>query len=95
MVSRRSPDEIALQLLDCVEDKGEASKWDLIKVLGNDTQFRIWVENFFLEERVLEERREGRYYFYRKTVRGELLHRILRNGNMIKIFNRISGKRLR
>jgi hypothetical protein len=33
---RRTPDVIALQLLGCVEERGEATKWDLIKVLGNE-----------------------------------------------------------
>ena len=95
MSHRRSPDEIALELLDVVAEKGEASKWDLIKVLGNDTQFRVWVDDFFLPEKVLEERRDGRNYFYRLTERGVLFHRLLKSGNMIKIFNRISGKRLK
>ena len=59
MAPRRSPDIIALELLNCVEENGEATKWDLIKVLGNETQFRIWIENFFLREKVLVERREA------------------------------------
>ena len=84
-----------MELLDVVAMKGEASKWDLVKVLGNDTQFRIWVDDFLLPEKVLEERRDGRNYFYRLTERGFLFHRLLKSGNMIKIFNRISGKRLK
>ncbi|UCD45570.1 MAG: hypothetical protein JSV27_03545 [Candidatus Bathyarchaeota archaeon] len=95
MASRRTPDDIALQLLDRVEEKGEATKWDLIKVLGNEAQFKLWVEDFLLPEKVLEERRDGRNYFFKKTERGELFHRLLRSGNLIKLFNRISGKRLR
>jgi len=92
---RRSPDTIALELLNTVEEKGEATKWDLIKVLGNETQFRIWIEGFFLPERVLVERREGRHYFYEKTERGELFHTLLKRGNIIKLFTRISGRRLK
>jgi predicted transcriptional regulator len=92
---RRTPDTIALELLDCVVEKGEASKWDLIKVLGNDAQFRKWIDGFFLPEGVLTERREGRNYFYRITERGELFHRLLRSGNLIKLFTRVSGKRLK
>jgi len=92
---RRTPDTIALELLDCVAEKGEATKWDLIKVLGNDTQFRKWIEEFFLLEGVLEERREDRNYFYTMTERGELFHRLLKSGNLIKLFNRVSGGRLR
>ena len=93
--TRRAPDEIALELLNAIEEKNETSKWDLIKILGNDTQFRIWIEDFFLPEKVLEERREGRNYYYTMTERGKLFHRLLKSGNMIKIFNRVSGKRLK
>ena len=85
---------IALDLLNCVESKGKATKWDLIKVLGNEVQFTLWIEKFFLPEKVLVEIREGRNRFYMKTERGELFHLMLKNGNIIKLFNRISGKRL-
>ena len=95
MAPRRTPDTIALELLDAVEERGEATKWDLIKVLGNEAQFKIWIEDFLLPEKVLQERREGRNYFYTMTERGELLHRLLRSGNLIKIFRRVSGRRLR
>jgi len=95
VTKRRSPDTIALELLNIFEEKIEASKWDLIKVLGNDTQFNIWIEDFFLPEKVLEERREGRNYYYTMTERGKLFHRLLKSGNMIKIFNKVSGKRLK
>ena len=95
MAPRRAPDTIALQLLECVEERGEATKWDLIKVVGNEAQFKIWIEDFLLPEKVLMERREGRNYFYTMTERGELLHRLLKSGNLIKIFRRVSGRRLR
>ncbi len=95
MPPRRSPDTIALELLNTVEDRGEATRWDLIKVLGNEAQFRIWIANFFLTEKVLVERREGRNYFYAKTERGELFHTLLKRGNIIKLFTRISGRRLK
>jgi len=86
---------IALDLLNCVEEKGEASKWDLIKVLGNETQFILWIERFFLVEKVLVERREGRNYFYKKTERGELFHKLLRSSSLIKLFSSVSGRRLK
>jgi len=95
VASRRSPNTIALQLLDCVDEKGEATKWDLIKILGNETQFRIWIERFFLHEMVLEERREGRHYFYSKTERGERFHKLLKSWDIMKLFKSVSGKRLR
>ena len=95
MASRRSPDTIALELLNCIEEKGEATKWDLIKVLGNETQFRIWIEKFLLLEKVIVERREGGHYYYRKTERGQIFHKLLKSGNLIKLFSSISGRRLR
>ena len=95
MAPRRTPAMIALELLDCVEANDEASKWDLIKALGNEAQFGVWIEGFFLVDGILEERREGRNYFYGKTERGELLHKLLRSGFMIRVFSRVSGKKLR
>ncbi|MCW4051114.1 MAG: hypothetical protein NWE89_15435 [Candidatus Bathyarchaeota archaeon] len=95
MSNRHTPDTIALELLDAFDERGEATKWDLIKVRGNDTQFKIWIEDFLLPERVLVERRDGRNYFYTMTERGELFHKLLRNGNLIRLFNRVSGKRLK
>jgi predicted transcriptional regulator len=95
VATRRTPDAIALQLLDRVEERGEVTKWDLIKVLGNEAQFKTWIEDFLLPEKVLVERREGRHYFYMMTERGELLHRLLKSGNLIKVFRRVSGRRLK
>ena len=43
----------AIELPSCAGEKGEAAKWDLIKVLGNETQWTIWIEEFFLCEGVL------------------------------------------
>jgi hypothetical protein len=94
LASRRPPSIIALELLNCIEEKREATKWDLIKVLGNETQFSIWIEKFFIPEKVIIERREGTHYYYRKTERGELFHSLLKSGNLIKLFNSISGRRL-
>ena len=95
MLPRRTPALIALEILDCVDANKEASKWDLVKVLGNEAQFGVWVERFFLVDGILVERREGRNYFYGKTERGELLHKLLRSGFMIRVFSRVSGKKLR
>jgi len=92
--SKRSPRQIALELLDCIDDKGEASRWDLIKILGNTWQFHHWVEDFLMKEKFVEERRESRSRFYRKTEAGELFHQLLRNGKMIRALSRVSGKRL-
>ena len=95
VVSRRSPNSIALELLDCIEEREQATKWDLVKVLGNETQFRLWITKFFIKEKVIVERREGRRYYYTKTERGELLHKLLKSGNLIKLFTSLSGRRLK
>ena len=58
-------------------------------------RFRIWIEEFFLREKVIVERREGEHYFYKKTERGELFHKLLKSGNLIKLFSSISGRKLR
>lgn len=92
--SKRSPSQIALELLNCIDEKGEASRWDLIKILGNTWQFHHWVEDFLMKEKFVEERRQSRNRFYRKTESGELFHQLLRNGKMVKALLRVSGKRL-
>jgi len=93
---RRSPRKIALELLDCIEEKeGRATKWDLIKILGNESQFNHWVRDFLVKDKFVEEVTESRYYFYRKTESGNLFHRLLKNGEVIEALLRVSGKRLR
>jgi len=95
VVSRRSPNSIALELLNCIGEKGQATKWDLIKILGNETQFRIWITDFFMKEKVIVEHQEKGHYYYSKTERGELLHKLLKSGNLVKLFTSLSGSRLR
>ncbi|MDQ1281015.1 MAG: hypothetical protein QG670_2279 [Thermoproteota archaeon] len=93
---RRDPSRIALELLDCIDEKdGRATKWDLIKILGNETQFTHWVTNFLVKDRFVEEIVESRYHFYRKTESGDLFHRLLKSGEIIDALLRVSGKRLR
>ena len=94
MSPRRSPGEIALELFDIIELNGRASRWDLIKVLGNTAQFRQWVDNFLLKDGLVEEIREGQTIYYIKTDRGSLFHKLLLNGNIMRSFLRITGKRL-
>ena len=93
--SRREPSQIALELLDCIDEKGEATRWDLIKILGNTSQFRHWVEEFLVKEEFVEERRQSRIYFYKKTETGELFHKLLKNGMIMKALLRVSGRRLK
>jgi hypothetical protein len=93
---RRRPAGIALELFDCIDQKGgRASKWDLIKVVGTESQFHYWIEEFLLKDRFVEAQLEASRYFYRKTEAGELLHRLLRNGRIMHALLRVSGKRLR
>ena len=93
---RRDPSRIALELLSCIDQKeGKATKWDLIKILGNEAQFNHWIKDFLVKDKFVEEIIESRYYFYRKTESGNLFHRLLKNGNIIEAMLRVSGKRLR
>jgi predicted transcriptional regulator len=93
---RRAPARIALELLDCIDErKGEASKWDLIKIVGTESQFHYWIEEFLLKSKFVEEQQKTNHYFYKKTEAGELLHKLLKNGNLMHALLKVSGKRLR
>lgn len=93
---RRAPTTIALELLDCIDEKGgKASKWDLIKIVGNEAQFQQWINEFLFKEKIVEEIRESNHYFYKKTESGELFHKLLRNGKVVRALLRVRGKRLR
>lgn len=94
--SRRGPSVIALALFNCIDgEEGRASKWGLIKILGNESQFHYWVEDFLIQDGFIEEKIESNRSFYSKTVNGELFHRLLKNGNVMQALLRISGKKLR
>ena len=96
LFSRRKPARIALELLDCIDERsGKASKWDLIKVVGTEAQFHYWIEEFLLRDKFIEEQRKSNRYYYKKTEVGELLHKLLRNGKIMNAMLRVSGKRLR
>ena len=93
---RRPPSRIALELLDCIDQKeGKASKWDLVKILGNESQFQHWVTNFLLKDKFIKEIQESNHTFYSKTENGEFFHRLLKNGKIVHALLRVSGKRLR
>ena len=93
---RRKPARIALDLFDCIDERnGKASKWDLIKVVGTESQFHYWIEEFLLKDRFIEEQQAANRSFYRKTDSGELLHRLLKNGKIMHALLRVSGRRLR
>ena len=93
---RRAPAIIASDLFDCIDERnGKASKWDLIKVVGTESQFHYWVEEFLLKDKFIEEQQESKRCFYQKTETGELLHKLLKNGKIMQALLRVSGKRLR
>jgi predicted transcriptional regulator len=93
---RREPARIALELLDCIDGKnGRASKWDLIKVVGTESQFHYWVEEFLLKDKFIEQQIETNHYFYKETETGKLLQSLLKNGKIMHALLRVSGKKLR
>ena len=95
---RRRASRIAFDILQTVAEKGEATKWDLIRVVGNTQQFRHWIEDFLIPKKVLKERiedEERRYYYYSLTELGKLFLDLLKSGNMIELIKAVSGKRLR
>ena len=92
---RRSPSEIALELLDFIEKNGAASKWDLTKILGTGSQFHHWIDNFLLREKFVEEQKDTNHTYYRKTESGNQFHLLLKNGKIMRAFLQVSGRRLR
>jgi predicted transcriptional regulator len=93
---RRRPSKIALQLLECIDEKqGKALKWDLIKILGNESQFQQWVTNFLMKDKFIKEIQDSNRTYYCKTESGEFFHKLLKNGKIVNALLRVSGKRLR
>ena len=93
---RRTPARIASDLFDRIDQKdGKASKWDLIKVVGTESQFHYWVEEFLLKDKFIEEEIDSNHHFYTKTQNGELLHKMLKNGKIMHALLKVSGKKLR
>jgi hypothetical protein len=94
--ARRSPSRIALDLFERLEEKdNEASKWDLLKVVGTESQFHFWVEEFLIGDKFVFSNEAGNRLVYGKTENGELLHELLKNGRIMKALVRISGKRVK
>lgn len=91
----RDPVQIAHQLLSFIEKKGRASRWDLIKILGNTRQFGHWIDGFLLKDRFIAEESGGSTRLYSLTPNGELLLRLLKNGNVMRSITRLGGRRLR
>jgi len=91
---RRKPAEITYKLLRCIDESGEVTKWDLTKIVGTTGQFEHYVDNYLIRNKLVEERQEGRYYFYKMTKFGEELFSVLKKDFLFKAILQISGKRL-
>jgi hypothetical protein len=95
-VFSESTSQNSIELLDCIDGKnGKASKWDLLKIVGTESQFHYWIEEFLLEDKFVEEQVESNHFFYRKTEAGKLLQQLLKNGKIMNALLRVSGKKLR
>jgi hypothetical protein len=70
-------------------DSGKATKWDLIKLSGNETAFNRWVESFLLKYNLLKEVQKGRVTYYEKTEDGELIHHLLLRRKLVAALKRL------
>jgi predicted transcriptional regulator len=91
----RDPVQIAHQLLSFIEENGGATRWDLIKILGNTRQFGHWIDGFLLKDKFIAEKTKSGTRTYSLTPNGELLLRLLKNGNIMRSITRLGGRRLR
>ena len=95
----RTPVEIRYELLSLINKKGKALKYELIKNLGSEVAFRRWFDHCFVPHKIVEciQEQSGNrtFTYYRKTKNGELLHETLKNRQVIAVWLRISGKRLK
>ena len=92
---RRRAAEITYKILNWVNENTESSRWDLIKITGNEMQFNHYVTDFLLKKDCLVERVEGRNYFYKLTQRGKEFHSVLKKDYLFKMVVQVSGGRLR
>jgi len=95
----RTPVKICRELLSLINRKGKALKNDLIKNLGSEAAFTRWLDRCLIPHKIVEcfqEKRGKRTFtYFQKTNSGELLHETLKNHHIIKVWLRISGKRLK
>lgn len=92
----RDPPSQCLEFLDAIDRKdGEASKWDLIKLAGNEAAFRRWVTDLLQKHKFVEAISKGNTTLFRKTERGRIFHQTLKDWHIITAYKRLSGKRLR
>lgn len=91
---RQRPAEITYKLLRCIVEDGEATKGDLIKIVGTTSQFESYVSEYLILNGFVAERQDGRNYFYSLTKIGQELYSLLKKDYLFKAVLRISGKRL-
>lgn len=76
-----------------------ALKWDLEKMAGSVEQFRKWfdkcLERHGLVESFQEKQGKRTYTYYKKTKIGELFYETLSYRQLLVVWRRISGKRLK
>jgi predicted transcriptional regulator len=89
----RTPVEMAYEILRFIK-YNETSKWDLIKIVGNNRQFEHWVTSFLIRDGFVTEPNEDSEYFC-LTEEGEILLSLLKKGNLMNSLLKLSGKRLR
>lgn len=92
---RRKPVEITYKLLRCIVEDGEATKWDLTKIVGTTSQFDSYVQESLVNKGFITERKDGRHYFYSLSKKGEEFYSLLKKDYLLKAVLRISGKRLK
>jgi predicted transcriptional regulator len=72
----------------------EASKWDLVKIVGNNRQFEHWVTGFLIRDGFVSEP-DGDSEYFHLTEEGEILLSLLKKGNLMYSIFKLSGQRLR
>jgi predicted transcriptional regulator len=72
----------------------KASKWDLVKIVGNNRQFEHWVTSILIRDGFVSEPNGDSTHFC-LTKEGEILLSLLRKGNLMNSLFKLSGKRLR
>ena len=92
----RDPPTRCLEFFNAIDrNHGKASKWELIKIAGNETAFRRWITDLLERHKLVERIKEGRYTFFKKTERGEIFHKTLKDWHIVVAYKRLSGKRLK
>lgn len=85
-----------LRFLRAIDSQGgQAGRWDLIKVAGNEAAFKRWVDDYFLEHHFLEKVEKDGKTTYVKTQRGRVFQSLLEDYGYVTAFKQVSGRKLR